>query len=113
MSSSTLSTADWQFKRPVPNAVQYGTFFITHPVLGDRLHLLHCDTSKPQGICSWIIYTGDQLNGTGTVIANCQYGRRSYQVRVENGILYAFGKKTNLRKPYKPTTYGYEQKVLV
>ena len=103
---------NWQFDRPTEHAVQYVTFWTIYPVLGKRVHTMHCDSHKPKGVCTWITYTGDQLNGTGTVRANCVYGHREYKLTVVHGKVSVFGLRSDLRKPFKPNTYGTDQEVL-
>ena len=77
----------------------YTTMGLDHPMLARRLHTLHCESCKPQGVDLSIIYVGADTDGRGKVNVRLQYGYKSYRVSVRKGVIRAFGRIQSMRKP--------------
>lgn len=81
--------------------MNYVEFWTKYPILGKRLHTLHCESCKPMGESLKITYEGDEYNGSGTVHCKLQYGHKTFPVTVKNGVIYAFGRTQSM---YRKTT---------
>jgi hypothetical protein len=79
--------------------MNYHEFMHAYPVLGKRLHTLHCESCRPGGISEKIVYEGDQYDGIGRVTVFLQYGSKTFPFRVTNGTIYAFGRQQSMYRP--------------
>lgn len=77
----------------------YGEFFKAYPLLGHRLHTLHCESCKPGGVSEDITYEGTETDGSGVVAVKCFYSGRAFPFTVTNGVIRAFGRQQDMRKP--------------
>lgn len=86
--------------------MNYSQFIDTHPLLGNRLHTLHCESCKPMGVSLSINYTGTQTDGKGEMFVTKQYGGEVFKFSVKNGIIRAFGLTQDMRKPTEMKLHG-------
>lgn len=84
----------------------YGEFFKAYPLLGHRLHTLHCESCKPGGMSENIVYEGTETDGQGVIHVTCQYSFKHFKFSVKNGVIRAFGRQQNMRKPTRMKLYN-------